>query len=330
MRGILRFGALYTLGALCALGAGAACGNVNSSPDAAVPDASPDAPPDAPAATVHRWVVSEQRLPRTNAEAMMLGLDLNNDSAVDNQLGAVFAALSSQGFDAQAATDQAIARGEILLLGEATIGGDAPDAAKFTTHAGANPQPTPCNGAGDLVCRRHLQGTASFTLAPTSPRHQPLAGTFANGTLVAGPGNLQIQIGGFLPGAPMVLELIGARVRLQSVTAGSFGPGVIAGALSQAEVDTKFIPAVHQNAVTQVMADCTGTTPPDCGCAAGSTGKSYLNLFDTAPKNCVISLDEIRNNTLIQSLLAPDVTIEGQAALSFGFGVNAVKAAYTP
>lgn len=104
---------------------------------------------------------------------------------------------------------------------------------------------------------------------------------------------------------------------------------MIAGALSQAEVDTKFIPALHQNAVVQVMADCTGTIPPDCGCAAGSTGRTYLNLFDTTPKNCAISLEEVRNNTLIQSLLAPDVTIEGQTALSFGFGVSAVKAAYT-
>lgn len=333
MRGILRFGGTCTLSALyglCALGAVAGCGDVKTSPDAALPDASPDAPPDAPSATVHRWVVSEQRLPKNNPEAAMYGLDLNGDGAVDNALGSVFAALSAQGFDVQGATDQAIARGGILLLGEATIGDGAPDAARFTTHAGANPQPTPCNGPGDLICRRHLQGTATFTLAPTSPRHQPLAGTFANGTLVAGPGNLQIQIGGFLPGPPMVLELIGARVRLQSVTAGSFAGSVIAGALSQAEVDTKFIPAVHQNAVTQVMADCTNTIPPDCGCAANSTGRTYLNLFDTSPKNCQITVEEIRNNALIQSLLAPDVTIEGQSALSFGFGVSAVRAAYTP
>jgi hypothetical protein len=44
----------------------------------------------------------------------------------------------------------------------------------------------------------------------------------------------------------------------------------------------------------------------------------------------VITLDEIRNNSLIQSLLAPDVTLEGQPALSLGFGVTAVKAAFTP
>ena len=45
-------------------------------------------------------------------------------------------------------------------------------------------------------------------------------------------------------------------------------------------------------------------------------------------ENVAISLAEIKNNSLIQSLLAPDVTINGQDALSFGIGFDAVPAGF--
>ncbi len=61
------------------------------------------------------------------------------------------------------------------------------------------------------------------------------------------------------------------------------------------------------------------------GCASGSTGKTILNLFDTTPKNCMVTVDEIKNNTLIQSLLAPDVKIDGKDALSLGIKATTVK-----
>ncbi len=328
MRGILLFGAPL---ALCV---SAACGNVNQAPDAmVVPDVLiPDASPDAPVATAHRWVIDGQRIPTTNPEAQMFGLDLNGDMVVDNQLGSVFAALNSQGFEIQGATDTAISRGTILMLGEAQVGGPGgPTAATFTLYTGANPQPPACMSASDPVCRRHLQGNASFDLAAGSPVDPPLAGTLANGTLLAGPGHLHVSIMfGLATSTPITVELLGARVRLQTVSATSLGQSVIAGGISMTERDTKLIPAIHQTAVAAVAADCTSTVPPDCGCAAGSTGRTYLSLFDTTPKDCVISLQEISGNSLIQSLLAPDVTLEGQQALSLGFGVTAVKATFTP
>jgi len=60
---------------------------------------------------------------------------------------------------------------------------------------------------------------------------------------------------------------------------------------------------------------------------ASSTGATVLNLFDT-DKNCAVSVDEIKNNNLIQSLLAPDVTIDGTSALSLGIKVVAKKATF--
>lgn len=316
MRGLPR------LGALAALLVPAACGEVNVTPDAPL---DPDTPP-APA--VHRWVISGQVLPRNNPEAVMYGLDLDGDGVVDNQLGLVIGALTAQGFDIQAAADAAIARGTILMLGEAAIGGAAPTDATFRMYAGANPQPAPCSGVSDPVCRRHLTGSATFDVMASSAR-PPLAGTLANGTLLAGPGVLQISTV-LLGPTPVSLDLIGARVRLQSVTAGSLGQSVIAGAITQSEIDAKIYPSIHQNASAAVAADCTGTMPPGCGCTAGSTGRTQLSLFDTSPQDCAITLQEVRASTLLQSLLAPDVNIGGEAALSSGFGATAVQATFTP
>ena len=315
MRGIFVFGALLV-----------ACGNVSSTPDAAI-DAPPD-PVDAPPAPVfRRWVIDRQLIPINNAQAREFGLDLNGDGVVDNQLGAVLGTLTAQGFDVQGDADAAVSKGQILMLGEANVA--VPGAATFTMYTGANPQPAPCNDPNDTVCRRHLAGTGTFGIAASSAHDTPLVGTLANGTLTAGPGHLQVALA-FVGGTPIVVDLIGARVKLQMVADTGFAQSVIGGAVTQAQLDVKVYPGLQANFAVVVAADCPTTTPPDCGCAANSTGRTLLNLFDTTPKNCLITVDEIRNNSLIQSLFAPDVMIEGQPALSFGFAATAVKGAFTP
>ena len=335
MRGVARFGGLVGLCVAAACGNSNSNGNDSATPDAAMPDAPmPDAAtPDAPAFTpVVRSVIDNMTVPAANAQAIALGLDLNGDGVVDNQLGMVLAALAAASSSVQSSTDTAVARGSILLLGEVVLGAGGaglPTDATFTMYTGANPRPAPCNGTGDVVCRRHLDGHGLFDLAATSAHDPPLTGTLSNGTLVAGPGHLQVPLM-FGSATPVMLNLIGARVQLRMVTPETIGPSVIGGALTQSEIELKIHPGIQQNANAAVAADCTTTTPPDCGCLDPSSGRSYLTLFDTSPKDCVISLDEVRNNTLIRSLLMPDVTVEGQNALSFGFGVTAVKATFTP
>jgi hypothetical protein len=78
-----------------------------------------------------------------------------------------------------------------------------------------------------------------------------------------------------------------------------------------------------------IARDCPLQTPPNCGCAAASEGNTWLNLFD-ANDDCMVSIAEIQGNALVQSLLAPDVMIDGQNALSLGMRVTAVRAAFAP
>jgi hypothetical protein len=83
---------------------------------------------------------------------------------------------------------------------------------------------------------------------------------------------------------------------------------------------------------TSFDTDCdVGGTPPDCGCAPGSTGATLRNLFDKAPtQDCVISDPEV--TTVLSGFLTPDIDLDGEGtnnALSIGLGFTAVKGTFT-
>jgi hypothetical protein len=314
-----------------------ACGCTGVHTNPVQPDARPDAPEiDAPIdgptiLTTHHYVMDKQIIPTTNTEARNLGLDINNDTVTDNQLGAVIGTLVAQGLDPQPALDTAIDHGTILMLIDFEANGFTTSETRFTLFSGANPQPPACNGGADTVCRHHLAGTGSFAVAATSAHDPLLTGNMVGGTALTNvdpAGHLQIQTS-LLTANPITLNLIGARVKVVGPSDPGITSGVIAGAVAQTEIDAKLLPAWQQTFDATMKADCPGA-PPSCGCVTGSTGKSFQQLFDTSPRDCTISLNEIKTNSLIVSLLAPDVTIEGNQALSFGFGFTAVKAVFTP
>jgi hypothetical protein len=277
----------------------------------------------------YQYVVSEARVPTTNPEATEFGLDLNGDKVNDNQLGSVLAALKSQGFDVQAAITAAVDEGDIILLMDLqttsfSASGGTGLQVKLGDKAGA--MPAPCTDAADTVCRKHLAGTGSFNVLAGSPDNIAVAGKTVGGTFNGGPGNISLKIA--LGGPEGVqLDLIGARAKATGMSEAGIMSVILAGALPEADLNAKVIPAIHAQLLPLVAADCNDTTPPLCGCTDGSTGKTVMNLFDTMPKDCILKVEEIQNNTLIKSLLAPDVTIGGTPALSLGIKVTAVKGA---
>lgn len=305
---------------------------VDAAPDVAI-DARPDAPPDAPPVALghHHYVIDSMQVPTTNAEARDFGQDINGDTTVDNQLGMVFGALNGQGFDVQISTTQQIDRGTSITLVDLRADSFTTEAgAGFAAFVGANPIPAACTGTSDLTCRHHLTGTAQFTVPTGSPTHPALAGTITAGMLTTVQGDLAMPIAAF-PGAPaVVVNLLGARVVASQLSAASVLTMKIAGAVPAAEIETKLYPAMRDGFQAAILSECGATgTPPSCGCAAGSSAASWLSLFDTAPKDCAISLQEIHDSSLIQSLFAPDVTIGGQMGLSVGFKATAVAATFT-
>jgi hypothetical protein len=290
------------------------------------------APPDAavPSGAHSGYVIDSLQLPRTNGEAKAFALDLDGDGIADNGLGEVFASLDGQGLSFQAATDEAIAKGALLMLVDLqTSSFTSAPAAGLAVRFGSNPMPPACASPMDATCRRHLTGTAVFQLAGGSPKQLPLVGPVAAGNFVGGPGELSLLISLSTRSEPIRFDLVGARVNSR-VFPTELVTTIIGGAVTMTDLDGKVLPAVHAQIAPIVTADCTDPTmPPNCGCMAGSTGKTILGLFDTTmPRDCMVSLDEVRNNSLIKSLLSPDVTIDGVPALSLGVQVTAVGASF--
>lgn len=293
----------------------------------------PDAPIDMPVVVdppgVHHYVVDKMMVPSSNTEARTYAMDLNGDSLPDNQLGMVLSTLAGMGIESQAAMTKAIDTGAVILLGDLFAEDlNLAPTATFTIWQGTSPSPPACAGPQDTTCRKHLSGNAHFNIDTSVAGDPPLAGAMASTQFTGGPGHLTIPIVIFDP-KPIRVTLIGARAKLANVSHTAVPSAVIAGAISATDVDTKVIPAMREGIMTTVSQDCTMLqNPPDCGCKPDSTGRQHILLFDVND-DCDISVTELRNNSLIQSLFAPDVMIEGQMALSVGVGATMVGAAYT-
>lgn len=307
------------------------CGDGADTPIDAPPDAPPDAPfVDAPPPPVgHRhYVVDRILVPNNNPEARAYGLDLDGNLVVDNQLGMVMATFANMGIDVQVGFARAIDTGASITLVDLTAT-DLINAtgATLALFDGTNPMPLACNGPSDTTCRRHLAGTGTFTASAT-PVNAPLSGAIVSGTMTAGPGQLAIDF--VWPESPTVaVTLIGARIKASAITETGIGTLILAGAIPTTEVETKIFPAMRDGYMAAMTRDCTAlSNPPDCGCAPNTSGDTASGLFDVSPKDCAITLAEIRDNSLIQSLFGPDVSINGTDALSIGVSARAVPAGY--
>jgi hypothetical protein len=282
----------------------------------------------------YHYVTNKAFVPTTNTQAREYGLDLNKDGTVDNQLGMVLSTLGSMGFDIQATIDKAVAEGSIILLVDfQTKDFSNTTAAGIQVFLGDGPTPPACmtgetyNEMTKTGCGHHLAPGSSFSSATGT--NAALGGKIINGTFNGGPGNLSIQIA--LGGTEAInLDLIGARAKGSGISADKIDGVILGGAVTKEDIDTKVIPAIQKQLGPIITRDCpTATMANNCTCMDPSTGKTILGLFDT-DKDCAVSVMEIQNNTLIMSLLSPDVTIDGKMALSLGIKATAVKATFTP
>lgn len=287
----------------------------------------------------YQYVANKVFVPTTNTQAREYGLDLNKDGTVDNQLGMVLSTLGSMGFDIQTTIDKAVAEGNIILLVDfQTKDFTNTTAAGVQVFLGDNEMPAACNANEEYNettktgCGRHLVAGSSFSVAANSPMNASLGGKTVNGTFNGGPGNLSLQIA--LGGTTAIqLDLIGARAKGSAISAEMIGSGtsggiIFGGAITKEDIDTKVIPAIQAQLGPIITRDCPAAQPTTCTCMDNSTGKTILGLFD-GNKDCTVSVEEIKTNSLIVSLLSPDVTVDGKMALSLGIKATAIKATYT-
>lgn len=279
-----------------------------------------------PSGPHYTYVADTAKVPTTNVQANEYGLDLDGDKVIDNALGKVLATLATQGmFDIQGAVDLAVADGSIILLLDLqTPSFSSAGGAGLQIKLGDMPMPAPCTDpAMPATCGKHLDGNGSFVISTNSPSDAGVVGKISGGTFNGGPGDITLQIA--LGGDPVNLTLIGARAKATGMSESGMTEVILAGALTKSDLDNEVFPAIHTQLVPVIETSCPDTAAMDCGCPSG-TGRTILNLFDTMPKDCRVSLEEITTNSLITSLTAPDVEIDGQAALSLGIKVSAKKA----
>jgi hypothetical protein len=351
---------LFVLAMTLSLGV-AACGGTGDDDDDDEVD---------PDGTHHQYVLNELLMPTSATMANAYGLNLDGDEQgrPDNALGQILSTLaSSADFDLQGTVDDQIVQGEIIILSNM-------QATSLTTASGVgvwvflgnNPVPDPCLNEEDEVCGQHLDGEGSFGIDPASPEDALIVGQLVAGKYNGGPGTVTIEIS-LVEGedSSIVINLIGARMEIGQVTEGAMTNGKLGGAVTEDDLDDNIMPELHTILIDNIDADCTGEpvgetcpNPPDCapcGCEEGSTGRTLLDLFDeyTEPgddtPDCVVEFQELLDNSLISSLLAPDVDLldcrdasnpphdcdfdprkdEIKDSLSLGVAFNAVSGSFT-
>jgi hypothetical protein len=284
----------------------------------------------------HTYVVDTVSIPLDADEAEELGFDIDGDGTVDNQLGNILSALIQAGggdLDLQGSITESVDAGEILLLADiqATSLSQAANAG-FRLYLGTNPNPAPCTNPDDpLTCRQHLDGSGTFDVDPSSPTDVTVGGNIVGGRFTEGrPGDLALQIA--FGETAINLTLVEARAEINGITEAGFEQSKVGGAVPDSVVQGEVIPAVS-TAVNDIMTeDCPAPrSPPTCGCVADSTGETLMGIFDENG-DCDVPEQEVRENSLIVTLLRPDVDTDGDDepdALSVGVGATAVAATFT-
>jgi hypothetical protein len=297
-----------------------------------------------PSGTNNTFVVTDITLPTNGASAMTLGLDIDGkaNDGVDNQLGMVLGSIGAlaPSLNLQMSLDEQVDKGSIILLANLKAK-DLANASGVGLYVliGDNPNPPACTDATDMVCGKHLAGTASFDIAASSPPDAKLAGRIISGKFCSpsdctkpGSGTVTLQIA-LAGGLPIDLPLQKAKAELTGISAAGFTGGKIGGAISQTDIDNNVVPAIAETVRSSFDETCdVGGTPPNCGCMpADSTGATLRGLFDKAPtQDCMITDAEVKS--VVGGFLTPDIDLNGDGtndALSLGIGVKAVKGTFT-
>jgi hypothetical protein len=327
------FNRLFVLAASCGLSFVVACGSSdNPSPDATI----------TPEGTHYGYVVSKVSLPPNDNQLAAYSLDLGGpksnklDGQTENVLGSFLASIAMMTMvDIQGTLTEAVDRGTIVLLADVqtesfTTAGSSSFGVKF----GANPQPKPCTDDSDLTtCGQHLKGGATFSVASDSPANTALTGAFVNGTFNGGPGNLSLQIA-LGSTDPILLNLVGARVKATAVSETGM-TAIVGGLLLQQELNDHVFPAVTAQVNAILVRDCgaeDARTLPTCACHG--TGALLMGVFDLAPKDCKVSLDEVTGSPVTAAITSGDTCSQASCpanaadALSIGVKIEAVKASF--
>ena len=301
----------------------AACG---SNPTPALNDMA--SPPDLwrPPTFAEQLVISAVTLPVNRAQ---YAVDVDGDGKPEDQFGGVVGFLKTAGFNLQTNIDSTIAVGDGLnLLSLASIDKTfmMDNGAQLTMYTALAQNPPDFTGSGTFaidktvpkgVLNGDLENSYFLSLDPLSI---PSPATVYIHLVLAHLQNM----------TPVAINmpLVGARIQLTNQGMGMW-QGQLNGGLHQTDIDTILIPGL-----TMALDE----TEQEPGCPMEC--QQVKAQFDTNMDGHV-TLEEVRNNILVQTLLKPDVQLfdmngkwhptvgaPNADSISIGVGFNAVGASF--
>ncbi|PKN47128.1 MAG: hypothetical protein CVU59_03925 [Deltaproteobacteria bacterium HGW-Deltaproteobacteria-17] len=271
--------------------------------------------------TPYEYVISDIYVPQSLAEGV--GVDYDGNGSIDNKLSSLMSLLLDQSteFQINDNLDEGIANGTLIVLGRImaeTFSGD-PDISVSIfqgTYTGTY--------TADI-----LSGTGTFTWDSTSPNVGTLCGrVYGAGITQAGPGDITLS----LPvNETMTLSLVLHHARVEGVSSPEgWTDMVIAGAVLPADLKNTIIPNYVDNVNADIAADPVGSQfILDTFDDACSTELAGCAGSPECAADGVITETELQCNSIINTILTPDVTIGGVQYVSFGIRVQAVPADIT-
>jgi hypothetical protein len=271
----------------------------------------------------HHYVTSSLRIPTSAELQREYGLDVDGDpdGRPDNQLGNVFVALTSNSdADLQGEIDAALAGGQLVLLHSVRADDLTADrSVSWQVYTGTETAVPPA-----------FDGSDSFEMGEGTS--QPIIGYTSGGAYdatIRGAGALTVKLAVSPSAPPIALDLIQARVEATIDADGCSGR--FGGAVTQEQVDTRLIPSVVAMMNGAIARD------PGCplACEMGTSAALIIEVFDDNMDG-TITEEELRQSSIIQTLLAPDLDLldasgafepDGlEESISLGVGFDCVTA----
>lgn len=309
-------------GALALSSLAVGCGGDDSggTPDAAIE----------PMGAMHQYVSNTATVPTTQAQSQEVALNIDGDpqNRPDNALGGILAVLAMNDVDIQMQVDEAINGGSLILLHEIQ--------ADDLTNWG--------NAGWQVILGEDVGGPPDFsgsgTFTASTSASQQLPGTIVGGQFNGGPATVTIQLP-LVEGADVLtVELVGAKIQADVDSVAGTCSGKLGGAITEQALNDDVLPTIAD------MLNETITSDPGCAMvppACGETAALIVDLFDKEPEpdgDLMITVEELKNNDLIASLLGPDVDLFDAAgnfnpredgvedSLSLGIGFTCVGASF--
>jgi hypothetical protein len=270
--------------AVVGLGCGEDVSGQNGTPDAG----------GAVTGSYNHFVTSNLKIGDTATDAAALAfVNFDGQGGDDNALGTSLANFSSV-LNVDTALATAVTEGTIVILHSVRADDITADPSVSWQIWLGDPEPDPV-----------FDGSGTFTVAANAPRNAILGGGIQGGTFSGQAAEITLELSLVAGATPLRIKLVDAHLEA-SVTGSSITNGRIAGLLSTQEVNGSLLPGIAALLDARIGADA-GCREAVSQCELANA--SIRTFFDTAPNDGMISVAEVRDNVIIQGLVAPDLDL---------------------